>query len=87
MRIVTGLVILVYDHFVTFSSERRLIWTAPSSIAKFGFLINRYVVPVGMFITFIFLSGFIGLDVANQVRLRHTERHTSLIISTRVVAR
>jgi hypothetical protein len=65
---VTGLVILVYDHFVTFRAERRLIWTAPTSLAKFGFLVNRYLVPISVLITFLPLSGFIGLHFSDHVR-------------------
>ncbi|KAJ7206445.1 hypothetical protein C8J57DRAFT_1734428 [Mycena rebaudengoi] len=40
-----GLVILLYDHLLTFGDEVRLIWSAKSSTTKFMFLATRYLVP------------------------------------------
>ncbi|KAH9829842.1 uncharacterized protein C8Q71DRAFT_887647 [Rhodofomes roseus] len=34
--------IIIFDHLLTLSQEYKLIWTAPWSIGKFLFLINRY---------------------------------------------
>ncbi|KAK7685325.1 hypothetical protein QCA50_011689 [Cerrena zonata] len=39
-----GLVVLLYDHILTFSEEIRLVWHAPHSFAKYAFLFNRYLV-------------------------------------------
>jgi hypothetical protein len=64
---VIGLLILIYDHTATFRAERRLMWTSPASLAKFGFYINRYLVPMCIFTIFIPLSGYVGLDVSNLV--------------------
>lgn len=50
---VIGTVMLIHDHIVTFSHERRFIWTAPRSMAKYAFLINRYIVPVGLFLALV----------------------------------
>ncbi|VDB96530.1 unnamed protein product [Peniophora sp. CBMAI 1063] len=40
-----GLVMILYDHMLTFADEVELIWKAPRSIARTLFLINRYCVP------------------------------------------
>lgn len=48
--IVMGLVLLLHDHVITFRLERRLIWTAPRSVAKYAFMINRYLVPVALLV-------------------------------------
>jgi len=40
-----GLVVLIYDHFLTFSDELELYWQSKDSFSKYGFLTNRYVVP------------------------------------------
>jgi hypothetical protein len=40
-----GLVVLIYDHFLTFSDELELYWQSKASFSKYGFLTNRYVVP------------------------------------------
>jgi len=34
---------MFYDHALTFGDEVRLLWAAPSSFAKWMFLINRYL--------------------------------------------
>ena len=39
-----GLVMLFYDHLLTFDDEVRLVWKAKPSMAKKLFLLNRYVV-------------------------------------------
>lgn len=45
---VAGLVTLLYDHFLTFDDEVKLIWKAKMSLPKLLFLFNRYVVPTMM---------------------------------------
>lgn len=39
-----GLVVLLYDHALTFKDEVRLVWNAKASIAKYALLLNRYLV-------------------------------------------
>jgi hypothetical protein len=36
---------LLYDHMLTLPEEIALVWKAPPSFAKYGFLLNRYAVP------------------------------------------
>ncbi|KAH7912113.1 hypothetical protein BJ138DRAFT_1112644 [Hygrophoropsis aurantiaca] len=45
-----GLVVLLWDHLLTFSDEVRLIWGARWSVPKILFLFNRYIVPIAMII-------------------------------------
>ncbi|CAE6461802.1 unnamed protein product [Rhizoctonia solani] len=41
-----GVCLLVYDHFLTFSEEVRLVWSRPTNIVSILFLINRYTTPL-----------------------------------------
>ncbi|CAE6469176.1 unnamed protein product [Rhizoctonia solani] len=41
-----GVCVLVYDHFLTFSEEVRLIWSRPMNVVSILFLINRYTTPL-----------------------------------------
>ncbi|KDQ16434.1 hypothetical protein BOTBODRAFT_53927 [Botryobasidium botryosum FD-172 SS1] len=41
-----GIILLFYDHALTFESEVRLVWKAPLSIAKVAFLMARYITPI-----------------------------------------
>lgn len=43
---VAGLVVLLWDHCLTFERERRYIWPARNNVGKWGFLCCRYVVPI-----------------------------------------
>lgn len=43
-NLAVGLVVLIYDHLLTFSDEVRLVWAAPRSFAKYAYLLNRYLV-------------------------------------------
>jgi len=52
-----GLVILLYDHLLTFDDEVRLIWKAKTSLPKLLYLFNRYLVPIGMLFRTNDLSG------------------------------
>lgn len=40
---VAGLVMILYDHTLTFANEVELVWKAPRSIARTLFLVNRCV--------------------------------------------
>ncbi|EJD03269.1 uncharacterized protein FOMMEDRAFT_156655 [Fomitiporia mediterranea MF3/22] len=53
-----GLVIVLYDHMITFHDEVRLIWQARSSFAKWLFLCNRYMVPTTLIWVAIFMNNF-----------------------------
>ncbi|KAJ1302543.1 hypothetical protein OPQ81_002860 [Rhizoctonia solani] len=41
-----GVCVLVYDHFLTFSDEVRLVWNRPTDIVSILFLANRYATPL-----------------------------------------
>jgi hypothetical protein len=43
---VAGLIVLLWDHCLTFEQERQLIWFSRPSFVKLAFLSNRYIVPV-----------------------------------------
>lgn len=45
-----GLVILLWDHFLTIHDEVELVWRAQMSFPKLLFLFNRYVVPICLII-------------------------------------
>ncbi|KAG1865044.1 hypothetical protein DFJ58DRAFT_724593 [Suillus subalutaceus] len=53
-----GLVVLLWDHFLTFHDEVELIWRARSTFPKLLFLFNRYVVPASLIILTHATSGF-----------------------------
>ncbi|KAM5533020.1 hypothetical protein V8D89_013288 [Ganoderma adspersum] len=55
-----GLMILFYDHLLTFGDEVQYIWSAPSTYAKYIFLLNRYTV-LGILIAVAYeMCGFVG---------------------------
>jgi hypothetical protein len=60
-------VLVVYDYISYFPDERRLIWTAPISVFKIAFLMNRYLVPICLGLSFMLLSGFSGYDLTDKV--------------------
>ncbi|KAJ7206448.1 hypothetical protein C8J57DRAFT_356910 [Mycena rebaudengoi] len=62
-----GLVILLYDHLLTFGDELRLIWSAKSSSTKFLFLTMRYLVPSLMVLNTVAISGLSGMHLSNDV--------------------
>ncbi|KAH8828603.1 hypothetical protein DL96DRAFT_1595160 [Flagelloscypha sp. PMI_526] len=41
------IVILFYDHLITFDNEYRWIWKKPKTFSSYAFLINRYVALLG----------------------------------------
>lgn len=53
-----GLVILLWDHFLTVHDEVELVWRARLSFPKLLFLFNRYVVPACLIILTYATSGF-----------------------------
>jgi len=60
-----GLVVLLYDHLLTFDQELQLIWRAKTTLPKLLFLFNRYTVPIAMIIRTNDLSG-IALPVLSN---------------------
>jgi len=52
-----GLVLMLYDHVLTFDEEVRLIWSARWTLPKVLFLLIRYLVPVGLIINISEMSG------------------------------
>ncbi|GBE81069.1 hypothetical protein SCP_0307930 [Sparassis crispa] len=55
-----GLVILAYDHVLTFADEVRLVWYVPPSFAKCAFLFNRYLVLCTLLAAAFEMCGFVG---------------------------
>ena len=66
------LVILNYDHILTFADEVRLIWRAPWSKLSVVFLLNRYV-------TFFTVS-----YSKKTIKVRHTHFADDLLVGLRV---
>lgn len=60
-----GLVVLLYDHLLTFTDEYRLVWKAPSSLPKFVFLFNRYLVLGAQLAVAVEMCGFYGPFLSN----------------------
>ncbi|OCH86519.1 hypothetical protein OBBRIDRAFT_737845, partial [Obba rivulosa] len=55
-----GLVVLVYDYIFTITDEVQLVWTAPRTIAKWTFLVNRYLVLATQLAVAYEMCGFVG---------------------------
>ena len=49
-RAVSGIVILLWDLFLTFPVELRYVWMTRITIPKFGYIVNRYLVCILMLI-------------------------------------
>ncbi|KAK0213576.1 hypothetical protein IW262DRAFT_1517135 [Armillaria fumosa] len=60
-----GLVVLLYDHLLTFSTEVELIWAARWSVPKALFLLLRYIVPPSVIIHTHLLSGIANSHMSN----------------------
>ncbi|EGN99615.1 hypothetical protein SERLA73DRAFT_134913 [Serpula lacrymans var. lacrymans S7.3] len=61
-----GLVILLYDHLLTFADEVALIWTSSRSFAKYLYLMNRYLVPQVLIVTAYQMCGFSGYQFTDE---------------------
>ena len=46
--VAVGMVLMMYDHALTFADEVHLVWSARPSFAKRLFLLNRYVVLLSL---------------------------------------
>ncbi|KAI0686846.1 hypothetical protein BC835DRAFT_1378235 [Cytidiella melzeri] len=66
---VVGLVLLMYDHALTFGDEVSLVWAAPRSFAKYAYLFNRYMVLVCLLAIAHEMCGFVG-DVYSDLSCR-----------------
>ncbi|OSD01353.1 hypothetical protein PYCCODRAFT_1445825 [Trametes coccinea BRFM310] len=55
-----GLMVLLYDHCLTFGDEVRYIWTAPATYAKYTFLLNRYTVLCTLVAVAYEMCGFVN---------------------------
>lgn len=62
-----GLTLLLYDHLMTLPDEINLIWRSRPSFSKYGFLVNRYMVPMVLTMITVEMCGFSGLFITNQV--------------------
>ncbi|KAI0744871.1 hypothetical protein C8Q76DRAFT_701507 [Earliella scabrosa] len=62
-----GLMILFYDHLLTFGDEVELIWTAPATYAKYTFLLNRYSVLATLLAVAYETCGFVETTFTDQV--------------------
>jgi len=63
---IIGAVVLLYDHALTFKDEIRCIWKAPSSFAKYAFLVNRYLVAVFLIVIVHEMCGFNGMSYGDK---------------------
>ncbi|KAJ7142928.1 hypothetical protein C8R44DRAFT_761407 [Mycena epipterygia] len=62
-----GFMILVYDHLLTLDDEVKYIWSAPSTLAKWLFLILRYMVPIFVSAQMIADSGVAPVTISDTV--------------------
>ncbi|PAV18996.1 hypothetical protein PNOK_0584000 [Pyrrhoderma noxium] len=60
-----GLVILIYDHFLTVDDEIKYVWQTKASFAKRLFLCNRYAVPVVLITVACFMNNFNEIPLIN----------------------
>ncbi|KAJ6567664.1 hypothetical protein DFH09DRAFT_1155904 [Mycena vulgaris] len=61
-----GLMILLYDHLISFADEVRLIWSAKFTSSKFLFLAMRYLVPGIMITETIQVAGLSNVPLSNE---------------------
>ncbi|KAL5523958.1 hypothetical protein ACEPAG_8131 [Sanghuangporus baumii] len=73
-----GLVIMLYDHILTFGEEVRLVWQAKPSFAKWLFLANRYLVPMMLIGVALFMNDFSNNSLATTTSCRRFFVITSL---------
>jgi hypothetical protein len=52
----------------TLALERRVVWHAPRSFAKYAYLIGKYMPILDCALIFVPLSGFWGTGLTNEVR-------------------
>lgn len=54
-----GLIVLLYDHALTFQDEVELVWKTKLTIAQVTFLILRYLPILGILVENVQLSGLV----------------------------
>ncbi|KIP11517.1 hypothetical protein PHLGIDRAFT_454225 [Phlebiopsis gigantea 11061_1 CR5-6] len=77
-RPAVGLIILFYDHLLTFSDEVRLVWAAPRSFPKYAFLFNKYLVLACLLSVAHEMCGFVG-QVASDLVCKRLISTTSML--------
>ncbi|KZP18678.1 hypothetical protein FIBSPDRAFT_1045984 [Athelia psychrophila] len=55
-----GLVVLLFDHLLTFTDEVALVWDSKPSFTKYLFLLNRYLVPSVLIVVAVEMNGYMG---------------------------
>jgi hypothetical protein len=65
---VAAIVIFIQHYVTTFREERRYIWNAPPSFAKYSFIISRHIPIICAVLAFVSLSGFLGYKISDKVR-------------------
>jgi hypothetical protein len=65
---VASIVVLVQHYASTFNDERKYIWNAPASFAKYCYLLSRHLPILVTAVIFVLLSGFRGYTVVDEVR-------------------
>jgi len=73
-----GLVVLLYDHMLTFDQELQLIWHTKMTWPKLLFLFNRYMVPIAMLLRTNDLSG-IALPVLSNTYCKWSVGTTTIL--------
>jgi len=62
-----GLVLLLYDHILTFDDEVRLVWKARRSFARSAFLVNRYLVACALIWVAFTMNDWSGSGISDKV--------------------
>ncbi|KAJ7677055.1 hypothetical protein DFH06DRAFT_1429128 [Mycena polygramma] len=62
-----GVVVLLYDHLLTFDDEVEYIWKAPASLEKTLFLLLRYIVPLFVTAQTVTRSGLSVITMSDYV--------------------
>ncbi|TFK38378.1 hypothetical protein BDQ12DRAFT_683567 [Crucibulum laeve] len=60
-----GLIVLLYDHILSFADEVEYIWGAKWTAPKFLFLLVRYAVPSGLLLHTYQISGISNITLSN----------------------
>lgn len=57
-----GFTVLIWDHICTIDEEIRFLWTAPPSLVKYLFLVNRYITPLTQVLGIYYMSRLVTLS-------------------------
>jgi hypothetical protein len=72
MLLVTFMVTAIQYCLFTVALERRVVWHAPHSFAKYAHLVGRYLPILVCAFEFVPLGGFWGIDGTDAVRESRT---------------